>query len=198
MSVIAGWFTAQAGPRGACSIFWKVSTSTPFLFPLPPLMTLFKLPYAERLLFFDSAVMLPLLSPANLSLELLASGTAISVLSAADHPCPTLEIRPRPTKAPIPVPHVSMISPCGGRCASYSSARLSLLRAQISAIASMASRISGSTARRMAENEKSSTEGSPPLFPARLVDKADGFCIVCPFMLGNRRGVLRPEDGLEL
>jgi hypothetical protein len=161
-------------------------------------MTLFKLPYAERLLFFEFVVMLPLLSPANLSLELLASGTAINVLSAADHPCPTLDIRPRPTKAPIPVPHVSVISPCGGRCASYSSARLNLLLAQISAIASMASRISGSTARRIAENEKSSTDGSAPLLPARLVDKADGFCIVCPFVLGNRRGVLRPEDGLEL
>jgi hypothetical protein len=50
-------------------------------------MTLFKLPYADWLRFFEvPAVTLPLLSPASLSLELLASGTAVSVFSAADHP----------------------------------------------------------------------------------------------------------------
>jgi hypothetical protein len=56
-----------------------VSPSIAFLFPLPPLMTLFKLPYADWLLF----LLLVTCSCASLSLLLLASGTAISVFSAA-------------------------------------------------------------------------------------------------------------------
>lgn len=50
----------------------------------------------------------------------------------------------------------------------------------------------------MAENEKSSTDGSLSLLPARPADRAEGFCEVFPFMLGNRRGVFGPEDGREL
>jgi len=42
--------------------------------PLTPLMTLFKLPYADRVRFFES---LPWLPEARRSLELLASGTAV-------------------------------------------------------------------------------------------------------------------------
>lgn len=207
--VMAGWeddpeaWTAQGGPRfcvSACfellpSCSRKVSPSIAFLLPLPPLMTLFKLPYADWLRFL---LLSAFPSCASLSLELLASGTAISVLSAADHPWLILFRRPRPTSAPVltaqpgPVP---VISPCGGRCESYSSARLILLFAQISAMASMASRISGSTARRMAEKEKSSAEGSCSLLPARPAVSAE----VGMFPLtANERGVLKPEPGREV
>lgn len=140
-----------------------------------------------------------LLSCANLSLELLASGTAMSVLSAADHPWLTRARRPLPAKAPVlatqPGP-VLVISPCGGRWASYSSARLIRLRAQISAMASMASLISGSTARSIAEKEKSSGEGSCSLLLARALDKAEAL-LGYPFM-ANERGVLKPDPGRDV
>jgi hypothetical protein len=54
--VMAGWFddddeagTAHAGPRGLvpASRSRNVSPSMAFLLPLPPLMTLFRLPYAD-------------------------------------------------------------------------------------------------------------------------------------------------------
>lgn len=87
-----------------------------------------------------------------------------------------------------------MISPCGGRCESYSSARLIRLRAQISAMASMASRISGSTARNMAEKEKSSAEGSCSPLAARPADKPEACgCL----LMAKDRGVLTPEPGRE-
>lgn len=207
--VMAGWedevevWTAQGGPRFCTSSCFellascsrKVSPSMAFLLPLPPLMTLFKLPYADWLLFL---LLSALPSCANLSLELLASGTAISVLSAAVHPWLILFNRPRPTSAPVlaaqpgPVP---VISPCGGRCESYSSARLILLLAQISAIASIASLISGSTARRIAEKEKSSAEGSCSLLPARPADRAEVWLF--PF-IAKERGVLNPDPAREV
>jgi hypothetical protein len=67
-------------------------------------------------------------------------------------------------------------------------------------MASMASRISGSTARRIAEKEYSSTFGSrSPLPAAKLADKAEAFGVEYPFMLlGNILGELTPEFGREL
>jgi hypothetical protein len=64
-------------------------------------------------------------------------------------------------------------------------------------MASMASLISGSTARSIAENENSSAPGSLSLLPAKLADRAEGFCEALPFMLENKRGELRPEEGRE-
>jgi hypothetical protein len=191
--VMAGWFgdealTDQAGPSGCFDVrasSFVSASSTTFLLPLPPLMTLFKLPYADWPRSLLLPAVLPLASPANLSLELLASGTAVSVFSAVDHAGLIRGTRPLPTKEPMPAAHpgpVLVISPCGGRCASYSSARLILLLAHISAMASMASRISGSTARRIAEKENSSIEGSRSLLPARPADRAEGLCLPWPFM----------------
>lgn len=89
--VMAGWFeddedagTAQAGPDGfvlSVSEFCSrnVSPSIAFLLPLPPLITLLRLPYADWLRF----LLLLTFSCASLSLLLLASGTAISVFSVA-------------------------------------------------------------------------------------------------------------------
>ena len=189
------WFWASACLELVASCSRKVSPSMAFLFPLPPLITLFKLPYADWLRFL---LLSALPSCANRSLELLASGTDMSVLSAAVHAWLILFKRPRPAKAPVlaaqPGPD-PVISPCGGRCDSYSSARLILLFAQISAIASMASLISGSTARRIAEKEKSSAEGSCSLLPARPADRAEA-CVL-PLM-GKERGVLKPEPGREV
>jgi hypothetical protein len=59
----------------------------------------------------------------------------------------------------------------------------------------MASLISGSTARRIAEKEKSSTEGSCSLLPARPADRAE----VCVFpFIAKERGVLKPEPAREV
>jgi len=54
----------------------------------------------------------------------------------------------------------AVISPVGGRCAPWASAKLMRERAQMAAMASSASWISGSTARRIPSNEKSATGGS--------------------------------------
>jgi hypothetical protein len=62
-------------------------------------------------------------------------------------------------------------------------------------MASIASRISGSTARRMAEKEKSSAEGSCSLLPARPADSAE--VCMCP-LIANDRGVLKPDPGREV
>jgi hypothetical protein len=59
----------------------------------------------------------------------------------------------------------------------------------------MASLISGSTARRIAEKEKSSAEGNWSLLPARPADKLEAG--MCPFKAKDL-GVLRPDPGREV
>jgi hypothetical protein len=121
----------------------------------------------------------------------------MSVLSAAVQPWLIRDKRPRPAKAPVLATQVGpalVISPCGGRCASYSSARLILLLAHISAMASMAPRISGSTARRIAEKENSSADGISVVLPAILTERLEAF--EGPPM-AKERGVFSPEPGRE-
>ena len=104
-----------------------------------------------------------LLLPAERSPLDDASGTAVRA-----RPC-SANLRHSP--ACLRTAGSASISPCGGRWAEYSSARLSLLRAQISAIASRAPWISGSTARRIPSKQKASTGGRVAalfMFSARL------------------------------
>jgi hypothetical protein len=59
----------------------------------------------------------------------------------------------------------------------------------------MASLISGSTARRIAENEKSSMAGSCSFWRDNPADRAEAFD--WPF-IAKERGVLKPEPGREV
>jgi hypothetical protein len=119
-------------------------------------MMLLNEPYAVALPLPD-AIEPALLPPANLSLLDEASVTVVNVRS-----------RPAVLIAkPLYRIRGVEISPWGGRCDPYSSARLNLLRAYISAMPSMASLMSGSIALRIPSNEKASTEGR---FVAAVID----------------------------
>lgn len=98
--------------------------------------------------------------PASEALLLEASWTTLSPLSGK----PVVR-RKRPPRPRVGTEFPSRISPCGGRWAPYSSARLRRERAQISEIASKGSWICESMVRRMCEKEKLETGGSEETGP---------------------------------
>jgi hypothetical protein len=98
--------------------------------------------------------------PASEALLLDASWTTLSPLSGK--PVVRRKRPPRPRKG-TKLP--SLISPCGGRWAPYSSARLSRERAHISEMASRGSWIWESIVKRMCEKEKLDTGGSEETGP---------------------------------
>ena len=97
--------------------------------------------------------------PASEALLLEASWTTLSPLSGK------AVRRKRPPRPRAGTEFPSRISPCGGRWAPYSSARLRRERAQISEIASNGSWICESMVRRMCEKEKLETGGSEETGP---------------------------------